>query len=114
MPSEAKNARRRSPVDVFRYLDYRTFLADFYRAKKRREDVKVALSQGAVFGDPGPLDYQPLYIKVGSASIELRYPCEPNQMGCVRPPRGVQALADLLTFIDTNMATTQCPAFAEP
>jgi hypothetical protein len=77
------------------------------------EDVRVALSQGAaVFGDIGPVDYQPLFITVGSASIQLRYPCEPEQMDCARTPRGVQALADLLKAIDDSMATTQCPQFA--
>ena len=79
------------------------------------EDVRVALSQGATaFGDIGPADFRSFSINVGSASIELRYPCEPEQSGCVPPPRGVQALADLLKFIDRNMTTTQCPELAEP
>ena len=79
------------------------------------EDVRVALSQGAAaFGDNGPPDYRPLVIEVGGASIELGYPCVLNQMGCVPPPRGVQALADLLKFIDKNMIATQCPEAAEP
>jgi uncharacterized protein (TIGR02147 family) len=55
MPSEAKNARRRSPVDVFRYLDYRAFLADFYRAKKRRGFSYRAFSRDAELGAPNYL-----------------------------------------------------------
>jgi hypothetical protein len=30
-------APRRCPIDVFRYHDYRAFLADYYQARKRRK-----------------------------------------------------------------------------
>jgi uncharacterized protein (TIGR02147 family) len=48
-------ARRRGPVDVFRYLDYRVFLADFYRAKKRRGFSYRAFSRAAGLGAPNYL-----------------------------------------------------------
>ena len=49
------NARRRSPVDVFRYLDYRAFLADFYKAKKKRGFSFRAFSRAAGLGAPNYL-----------------------------------------------------------
>jgi hypothetical protein len=85
----------------------------FLLAALADEDVQVALNQGAaVFGGIGRADSQPLVIHVGSASIKLRDPCDPNEKDCVRPPRGVQALADTLKIIDESMTTTQCPEFA--
>lgn len=30
------NSRRRCPINVFRYRDYRLFLADYHQAKKAR------------------------------------------------------------------------------
>jgi uncharacterized protein (TIGR02147 family) len=48
-------ARRRSPIDVFRYLDYRTFLADFYAAKKKRGFSFRAFSRTAGLGAPNYL-----------------------------------------------------------
>jgi uncharacterized protein (TIGR02147 family) len=47
--------RRRSPIDVFRYLDYRAFLADFYKAKKRRGFSYRAFSRTAGLGAPNYL-----------------------------------------------------------
>jgi uncharacterized protein (TIGR02147 family) len=49
------NTRRRSPIDVFRYLDYRVFLADFYKAKKRRGFSYRAFSRTAGLGAPNYL-----------------------------------------------------------
>lgn len=54
MPSEL-SARRRCPIDVFRYLDYRGFLADFYAAKKRRGFSYRAFSRAAGLGAPNYL-----------------------------------------------------------
>jgi uncharacterized protein (TIGR02147 family) len=51
----AIKARRRSPIDVFRYLDYRVFLADFYKAKKRRSFSYRAFSRAAGLGAPNYL-----------------------------------------------------------
>ncbi|HKP63541.1 MAG TPA: TIGR02147 family protein [Polyangiales bacterium] len=47
--------RRRSPIDVFRYLDYRAFLADFYAAKKRKGFSYRAFSRAAGLGAPNYL-----------------------------------------------------------
>ena len=47
--------RRRSPVDVFRYLDYRAFLAGFYKAKKARGFSYRAFSRAAGLGAPNYL-----------------------------------------------------------
>ena len=49
------SARRRSPVDVFRYLDYRAFLADLYKAKKARGYSFRAFSRAAGLGAPNYL-----------------------------------------------------------
>jgi hypothetical protein len=49
------SGRRRCPIDVFRYLDYRAFLADFYRAKKRRGFSYRAFSRAAGLGAPNYL-----------------------------------------------------------
>ena len=49
------SARRRCPIDVFRYLDYRTFLADFYEAKKRRGFSYRAFSRATGLGAPNYL-----------------------------------------------------------
>lgn len=51
----AARPRRRSPIDVFQYLDYRVFLADFYRAKKRRGFSYRAFSRAAGLGAPNYL-----------------------------------------------------------
>ena len=51
----AAKPRRRSPIDVFRYLDYRAFLADFYKAKKRRGFSYRAFSRAAGLGAPNYL-----------------------------------------------------------
>ena len=51
----APRARRRSPVDVFRYLDYRRFLADYYRARKARGFSYRAFSRAAGLGAPNYL-----------------------------------------------------------
>jgi uncharacterized protein (TIGR02147 family) len=48
-------ARRRCPIDVFRYLDYRAFLADFYEAKKRRGFSYRAFSRATGLGAPNYL-----------------------------------------------------------
>lgn len=48
-------SRRRCPTDVFRYMDYRHFLADFYRAKKRRNFSYRAFSRRAGLGAPNYL-----------------------------------------------------------
>src|SRR5690606_4572701 len=47
----------RCPVDVFRYHDYRSFLADFYDAKKRRTQgfSYRAFSRAAGLGAPNYL-----------------------------------------------------------
>jgi len=47
--------RGRSPIDVFQYLDYRVFLADFYRAKKRSGFSYRAFSRAAGLGAPNYL-----------------------------------------------------------
>jgi uncharacterized protein (TIGR02147 family) len=47
--------RRRSPVDVFRYLDYRAYLADYYRARKPRGFSYRAFSRAAGLGAPNYL-----------------------------------------------------------
>jgi uncharacterized protein (TIGR02147 family) len=49
------SARRRCPIDVFRYLDYRSFLADFYKAKKRRGFSYRAFSRATGLGAPNYL-----------------------------------------------------------
>jgi uncharacterized protein (TIGR02147 family) len=53
--TEEASGRRRCPIDVFRYLDYRVFLADFYRAKKRRGFSYRAFSRDAGLGAPNYL-----------------------------------------------------------
>jgi uncharacterized protein (TIGR02147 family) len=57
MPSEprATGSRKRSPIDVFRYLDYRAYLADYYRAKKGRGFSYRAFSRAAGLGAPNYL-----------------------------------------------------------
>jgi uncharacterized protein (TIGR02147 family) len=54
MPSEA-SARRRSPIDVFRYLDYRAFLGDLYKSKKQKGFSYRAFSRAAGLGAPNYL-----------------------------------------------------------
>lgn len=49
------STRRRCPVDVFKYLDYRAFLADFYEAKKRRGFSYRAFSRASGLGAPNYL-----------------------------------------------------------
>ena len=51
----AAKVRRRSPIDVFQYLDYRVFLADFYRTKKRSGFSYRAFSRAAGLGAPNYL-----------------------------------------------------------
>lgn len=46
---------RDEPVDVFGYLDYRAFLADVYRARKRRGFSYRAFSRRAGLGSPNYL-----------------------------------------------------------
>lgn len=53
--SNEPSARPRSAVDVFRYLDYRAFLADYYKAKKRRGFSYRAFSRAAGLGAPNYL-----------------------------------------------------------
>jgi uncharacterized protein (TIGR02147 family) len=53
--SRAPRGRRRSPIDVFRYLDYRAYLADYYRAKKSRGFSYRAFSRAAGLGAPNYL-----------------------------------------------------------
>jgi uncharacterized protein (TIGR02147 family) len=48
-------ARKRSPVDVFRYLDYRRFLGDVYTAQKARGLSYRAFSRRAALGAPNYL-----------------------------------------------------------
>lgn len=50
-----RRGRRRSPIDVFRYLDYRRYLADYYRAKKSRGFSYRAFSRAAGLGAPNYL-----------------------------------------------------------
>lgn len=47
--------RRRSPIDVFRYHDYRAFLSDLYKAKKGRGFSYRAFSRAAGLGAPNYL-----------------------------------------------------------
>jgi uncharacterized protein (TIGR02147 family) len=49
------NTRRRSPIDVFGYLDYRAFLADFYKARKHKGYSYRAFSRAAGLGAPNYL-----------------------------------------------------------
>ena len=51
----AQRTRRRSPIDVFRYLDYRHYLADYYSAKKSRGFSYRAFSRAAGLGAPNYL-----------------------------------------------------------
>jgi uncharacterized protein (TIGR02147 family) len=53
--SPSPSARRRCPIDVFRYLDYRVFLDDFYRAKKRSGFSYRAFSRATGLGAPNYL-----------------------------------------------------------
>lgn len=54
--SPSPSARsRRAPVDVFRYLDYRAFLAAYYRARKKRGFSYRAFSRMAGLGAPNYL-----------------------------------------------------------
>lgn len=76
--------------------------------------MQLALSRGAEFGNGNPPDDQLFTIRVGSGSIVLHTPCMFDQVGCVRPPRGVQALADLLKGIDQRMALSVCSELAQP
>jgi uncharacterized protein (TIGR02147 family) len=48
-------ARKKSPVDVFRYLDYRRFLGDVYTAQKERGLSYRAFSRRAALGAPNYL-----------------------------------------------------------
>ncbi len=54
MPSKPRTLRR-CPIDVFRYHDYRTFLSDFYMAKKKRGFSYRAFSIAAGLGAPNYL-----------------------------------------------------------
>lgn len=47
--------RRRSPIDVFKYLDYRRYLGDLYAAKKQRGFSFRAFSRTAGLGAPNYL-----------------------------------------------------------
>ena len=53
--SAQTRTRRRSPIDVFRYLDYRALLADLYQAKKQRGFSYRAFSRAAGLGAPNYL-----------------------------------------------------------
>ena len=53
--SPEASALRRCPIDVFKYLDYRSFLADFYAAKKRKGFSYRAFSRSAGLGAPNYL-----------------------------------------------------------
>lgn len=55
MADRAPHSRRRSPIDVFRYLDYRMFLADFYEARKRAGYSYRSFSRAAGLGAPNYL-----------------------------------------------------------
>jgi uncharacterized protein (TIGR02147 family) len=48
-------ARTKSPIDVFRYLDYRRFLGDVYKAQKARGLSYRAFSRRAALGAPNYL-----------------------------------------------------------
>jgi uncharacterized protein (TIGR02147 family) len=50
-----RQPRHRSAIDVFKYLDYRAFLADYYKAKKRRGFSYRAFSRAAGLGAPNYL-----------------------------------------------------------
>jgi uncharacterized protein (TIGR02147 family) len=51
----AASGRRRSAIDVFRYLDYRRYLADYYRSKKSKGFSYRAFSRAAGLGAPNYL-----------------------------------------------------------
>jgi uncharacterized protein (TIGR02147 family) len=51
----AVRARRRGAIDVFRYLDYRRYLADYYRSKKSKGFSYRAFSRAAGLGAPNYL-----------------------------------------------------------
>ncbi|HEX7479011.1 MAG TPA: TIGR02147 family protein [Polyangiales bacterium] len=53
--SQQPPARSRSPLDVFKYLDFRQFLADLYELKKRRGYSYRAFSRAAGLGAPNYL-----------------------------------------------------------
>ncbi len=53
--SQLSPARHRSLLDVFKYLDFRQFLADFYELKKRRGYSYRAFSRAAGLGAPNYL-----------------------------------------------------------
>lgn len=52
---DEREPRRRSAVDVFRYLDYRAYLAALYKAKKPRGFSYRAFSRAAGLGAPNYL-----------------------------------------------------------
>lgn len=54
-PTTAARGRTRSAIDVFRYLDYRRYLADYYRSKKSRGFSYRAFSRAAGLGAPNYL-----------------------------------------------------------
>jgi uncharacterized protein (TIGR02147 family) len=49
------SVRRRSPIDVFRYHDYRAFLSDLYKVKKKKGFSYRAFSRTAGLGAPNYL-----------------------------------------------------------
>lgn len=53
--AQAPNNRRRCPIDVFSYHDYRLFLADYYQAKKPKGFSYRAFSRDAGLGAPNYL-----------------------------------------------------------
>lgn len=53
--TERPRAQLRCPIDVFLYHDYRTFLGDYYRAKKGRGFSYRAFSRAAGLGAPNYL-----------------------------------------------------------
>jgi uncharacterized protein (TIGR02147 family) len=53
--AERSKAPRRGAIDVFRYLDYRVFLADYYAARKPRGFSYRAFSRDAGLGAPNYL-----------------------------------------------------------
>jgi uncharacterized protein (TIGR02147 family) len=100
MPSEprAPRSRRRSPIDVFRYLDYRAYLADYYRAKKSRGFSYRAFSRAAGLGAPNYLKLVIAGQRNLTAAMAVRFAA-----ACGLGGEAAQYFAELVAF---NQART--------
>lgn len=81
--AQALNNRRRCPIDVFSYQDYRLFLADYYQAKKPKGFSYRAFSRDAGLGAP---NYLKLVIEgkrnlTGEMAARFAAACALNQEG---------------------------------